>query len=334
MRRALVFVLLALAANAKAITVADYIASLEQLHASLAANQFAAANAQARALESQEVVWAGGTFHADDPLLERIATARRPDPQLVRELELTIDEIRRAVPDPGSAANQKILDEVANAQKVPPLEKGGEVPTTLKRDVPLLERIARAIGDALEWIAKKLQKLLDWLRDFFPRSDPSRPSATAGMRWIVITIVSVIVLLVIALAFEVVRRSRRSEPTAVEASAPIGSKRDEDPLSRGATEWERYAAQLAADGRYREAIRAWYHAVLVTCYASNVLYFRKGRTNWEYVAALPPSLAWRAEFITLTRRFEHEWYGSLRSTADALEECSERARLILTAVRA
>jgi hypothetical protein len=111
------------------------------------------------------------------------------------------------------------------------------------------------------------------------------------------------------------------------------STRDDDPLSRGANEWERYAAQLAAAGRLREAIRAWYHAVLVTLYGANILHYRKGRTNWEYVAAVGPEQAWRTQFIELTRLFEHQWYGSDDSSSDALDSCSAAARIVLNAVR-
>jgi len=143
----------------------------------------------------------------------------------------------------------------------------------------------------------------------------------------------VIVLLILFLALEVRRRTRRASKTAIETSEPLGSRRDEDPLSRGATEWERYAAQLAAAGRFREAIRAWYHAVLVTCYSTGVLHFRRSRTNWEYVSALAPSLDWRPEFIDLTRGFEREWYGADRSTPDALDDCQRRAKTIIENVR-
>jgi hypothetical protein len=130
-----------------------------------------------------------------------------------------------------------------------------------------------------------------------------------------------------------VRRSRRNEPNLA-TSTPLRSSRDDDPLSRGATEWERYAAQLAADGRFREAIRAWYHAVLVTCYAAGILHFRKGRTNWEYIASLAASTEWRPELIRLTQRFEHEWYGAEQSSEEAFEDCSEHARNVLAAVAA
>ena len=61
------------------------------------------------------------------------------------------------------------------------------------------------------------------------------------------------------------------------------SQRDADPLSREQDEWEKYAAELAAAGRLREAIRAWYHAVLVGLFRAGLLHHHKGRTNWEYV---------------------------------------------------
>ena len=110
---------------------------------------------------------------------------------------------------------------------------------------------------------------------------------------------------------------RRGAPAAfpAPAAAPAPPARDDDPLSRRAGEWEVYARELAAAGRCREAVRAWYHAVLVALYQQGALHHRKGRTNWEYVAAVPPEAAWRPAFAALTRRFEREWYGSDRSSA-------------------
>ena len=68
-------------------------------------------------------------------------------------------------------------------------------------------------------------------------------------------------------------------------------------------------------------------------YGAGILRFRKGRTNWEYISALSPQVPWRGEFVTLTRNFEHQWYGSDRSPAEALDEVSRRARGILESVR-
>ncbi len=332
MKRALLILLLALPAAAETMSVGEYITALSNIRGLLVSSQLAAAGASAQRLAAYDVTSPQGTFHADRALLGAIARASRADIALIARLDTTIEELRRAAGADAPPPDPRLLQQVAAEQDVPELAPGGELPTHLRRDIPLLERIARAVADALEWIGKKIVQFLRWLLDFLPSRGAVAPGATFGMRWIVIAVVTLIVIAILIVAVEAMRRSRRGKAEKKESSAPIGSKRDEDPLSRGATEWERYAAQLADEGRYREAIRAWYHAVLVTCYAGGILHFRKGRTNWEYVAALPPSYAWRAEFIQLTRRFEQEWYGHDQSTPEALDECSERAERILDAV--
>jgi hypothetical protein len=312
------------------ITLADYIWTLGEIHSLAKHGHIEGAKVAAAQLKGAEVSWSGGTISVDQSLLDAIANAKRADRALVTRIEVTIEELRRSGAT-STGADPKLLQQVAAEQEVPELAPGGQVPTKVDADLPLLERIGKSIGEMLEWIGEKIDQFLDWLRGLFPESRPDR-GATFGMRWIVITVVALIVVAIIILAIEVTRRSKRGTKE-VATSEPISSRRDEDPLSRGASEWERYAAQLAAAGRFREAIRAWYHAVLVTCYAEGVLHFRKGRTNWEYVSLLSPSLAWRSELIQLTRRFEREWYGADESTSDALEECSDGARGILDAIR-
>lgn len=320
-----------IATSARALDVAGYIAALENIDARLAAKNLAAAQNEAKALLGAEVRWAKGTFTADGSVLQAVIDARTADGPHRARLLATIAELRRAAGMETARGDRKLLEQIAAEQEPPPLPEGGNIPTSIERDIPLLERIALALSEMWEWIADKLGKLVEWLLDLLPRRSASGPAAM--VRWIIFAIVAVIVAMLIILAINVLRRSRPAAEEEVASSAPLGSRADEDPLSRGATEWERYAMQLAAAGRFREAIRAWYHAVLVTCYAAGILHFRKGRTNWEYVASLGPSLEWRPEMIELTRRFEREWYGSLHSTADAFDDCSARARQILTALR-
>jgi len=324
--------ILIVASVAMARTTSDYVAALRGIRAHLAASRLAEAKTEAAQLKGAEITWRGGTFRADDSLLDAIANAKRADRPLLQRIDVTLDELHRSGVA-GASVDPKLLQQVAAEQEVPELAPGGEIPTKIKADVPLFERIVRSIGEMFEWIGKKIEKLLDWIIDLFPSSSRAeRGGATFGMRWITIAVAILIAIAIIILAFEVARRSKRAKPE-IAVSEPLRSKRDEDPLSRGASEWERYAAQLAAAGRFREAIRAWYHAVLVTCYSAGVLHFRKGRTNWEYISLLAPSLGWRPELISLTRRFEREWYGADESSADALEECSDRARGILDAIR-
>ena len=331
MKRLLAILLLALPAFADTITLDHYVASLERIRNLLAANQLDTARTEARALSADDVASSQGVFHADSSLLDAIANAQRADVQLRSRLDVMIAEIKEA-PAGSVPVDPKLLQRVAAEQEVPELVQGGELATTPKT-TPILERVVQTIAAMFEWIGDKLGKFLDWLIDLLPNRVLEQPAATGGMRWIVGALVVVIVLLIILLAIEVTRRTRRAQAANVEESEPLGSKRDEDPLSRGASEWERYAAQLASAGRFREAIRAWYHAVLVTCYSTGVLHYRKSRTNWEYISALGPSVPWRPEFITLTRRFEREWYGSDQSTPDALDDCRAHARSIIDSVR-
>ncbi|HUP59490.1 MAG TPA: DUF4129 domain-containing protein [Thermoanaerobaculia bacterium] len=328
-----VWLLFAGTASAETISLDAYLASLERLNALLAANQLAAARTQAVELAEHDVSSPHGRFHTDTALLAAVAKSTTGDLRLQTRIAATIGELRSGIRSEGANADRAMLARVAAEQKVAKLPEGGDVPVHAE-PAPILERLAESIGEVVNWIGEQIARFLEWLLDFLPRIRRDETGATGGMRWIVTGLVTVIVLLIVLLAIEVTRRSRRAAAKPVETSAPIGSKRDEDPLSRGAAEWERYAEQLAAAGRLREAIRAWFHAVLVTCYAAGVLHYRKSRTNWEYIAALAPSVSWRAELMRLTRRFEREWYGSDRSTHEALDECAQSSRAIIDAVRA
>ena len=322
-----IVLLLLFALPAAAMPIAEYIAALENIDALLESIQVDAAKTAATALRDVDVEWAKGKFKADASLIAEVEKGSRT------RLISTINELRRATGTSSAQADRKLLEQIAAEQEPPALPQGGLVPTKLNRDVPLLEEIATAISDMLEWIREKLEQFLDWLFDLVPRRRAADGTPTPGLHWMVWVVVGAILLGILYLAIDVLRRSRAAGPAEVETSMPIGSTRDEDPLSRGAMEWEKYANNLAAAGRHREAIRAWFHAVLVTCYAAGILHFRKGRTNWEYLASLAPSLEWRADAIALTRRFEAEWYGSLRSTPEAYETCSELAQSVLDALR-
>ncbi len=333
-RRALfVFVLiggLAFDARAETIRIEQYVTALQHLDALLASKQVDLARTEAQTLSAYDIESPLGRFHADESLLAAVADPRVPVPQVRARLAQTIAELRRATGIEGTQADRKLLEEVTKAQETEELEAGGEI-KAIPAEIPMIERILESVRKIFDWIGEKLGQLLDWLLDLFP-SGGTVAGMTEGMRWIVLAVALAILFVVVALAFAVIRRSRAAGKEVTESSEPLGSEHDADPLSRGANEWERYALQLGSEGRYREAIRAWFHSVLVTCYSEGILHFRKGRTNWEYISALSPSHAWRPELITLTRRFEQEWYGSDTSTEEAFDECGQRAQRILEAL--
>jgi len=325
--------LAAVASQAAAMTLADYIATLERIQSLVLAHQYAAAKTAAQPLHGQVVDSPKGKFNADETIVAALAAGDRVDPRFATRLATTIAELRDMVGAKGGAATVRdpdmtIVDAIGKEQTVVPTGGGGDV--SLEPSNRMLG-VGTAIEDAFKRIGKWIGELIDWFDSFWPDSD-AKEKKPGNIRDIVITIAVGIVVVVILLAWTALRRARRVSPELATSVATIPSARDADPLSRASAEWEQYAAQLAASGRFREAIRAWYHAVLVTLYGASVLHFRKGRTNWEYVAMLSPSLAWRTRFIALTRRFEYEWYGGTESTAEAFDDCSREARAILGAL--
>lgn len=327
-------VFLLVASAASAMPTADYIRELESIRASVDAGDLAAARARARPLSGAQV----DDFHADESLVRAVLDEHAKRTTLVDRLTATIDALRSVAPHgtPSqniAAVDPKLLERLRAEEAARELARGGEVLTMPKHDAPFMIRFVEAIGKALQWIWEKIEDVFDWLADFLPGSSRRREGGGfSGLPWLVIAVVMAIAALLTILALEVVRHGRRRDAAPAAQSTDLSSKRDEDPLSRGANEWEIYAARLAAAGKIREAIRAWYHAVLVTLYGAGILHFRKGRTNWEYVSTLSPDHAWRPEFIQLTRRFEVEWYGHIESTSDVLDDCSALAHEILDRV--
>ena len=314
--------------------IGEYIAALESIRTSVRANDATAARTQAQQLLAAGIDSPSGRFVADSVLLHAVMAA--PQSSDAR-LTTTINALRAAAPATAAPLGDPSLIKKLRAEEAPnALQAGGEIDTAPAGDEKTLDKIANWISRAWKWVGRQLDKLANWFDRWWPRErvgNESKKKATGSARGVVIVIVAAIVVVIGILAYEVVRRSRAAMPPPVAMSDAMASKRDEDPLSRSVNEWERYAVQLAAAGRIREAIRAWFHAVLVTLYAGGILHFRKGRTNWEYIAALSPDLAWRAEFVTLTRHFEEEWYGHDRSSLEALDDFSDRAKQILESLR-
>jgi hypothetical protein len=332
MKRALLIIIAAFPLHAATLTLDQYTATLTRIRNLIAAGDINTARAEATTMGGDDVVSPNGRFHTDTTLVTEISKAKPHDLGVETRIDATIAALRTTTPSKPAAIDQPLLLRLQREQTVPELRRGGRI-GGVQPKTPWLERVAHAITAAAKWIVKKIEKFFEWLMRFWPKDDPKKKTASSAMRWTVGSLVGLILLILGVLAFEVIRRSPKRAATVVEESAPLTSARDDDPLSRGANEWERYAAQLAAAGRLREAIRAWYHAVLVTLYGANILHYRKGRTNWEYVAAIGPEHAWRARFIELTQHFEHEWYGSDDSSSELLAECNAAARHILDAVR-
>lgn len=329
-----VLLLLPAALSAETISQAGYRDRLAGIQERLRANDWVGARADARGLLEDRIAFGEDQVEPDRSVLGPIANAanleaaRASAPalsQLVAALSSQKGDSQPAAPDP------KLLEEVRAREALAALPQGGKLPEVQDGGIfaalaGFLEPIAKAIGDFID-------KVWEWLLDLlFPERSSS--GSLVGLNLAVVTVLVVVLALVLGwVGWRVLRKRRRGAAPAVAGPAPLPPSADDDPLSREANEWERYARELAAAGRAREAIRAWYHAVLVAFYRAGTLHYRKGRTNWEYVSAVPPGTAWRSRFVEMTRHFEREWYGRDISTPEALRESEEMALSLLSAVR-
>jgi hypothetical protein len=319
------------AGEAEALSLHGYVAALDVVRAHLEGGRLEEARAAAAALRGRAVAWGDETLAPDASLLGAVAAARD-----AAEARRAAARLRRllvalgATPGPDAATPAR-ADLLAGLAPPDDLRRGGHVPRLRVKPLSFPERVEAALLSAADAVASFLRRLGEWLRAVRPRrlDAPRTPGRTA------VAAIAVALGVAALLAVLVLRARRRRAAPARPAGSPlaVASRPDEDPLSREASGWEERARELALERRFREAIRAWYHAVLVALFQAGLLHHQKGRTNWEYVARLDPGLRWRPGFIALTRLFDREWYGRRASDAAMLAECAREARGVLLAVR-
>jgi hypothetical protein len=304
---------------AAVLDLASYRARLEQIDALLARGDRAGAAAGARALLADSVRAEGEDLSPDAWTLSPIA---RGEPHRARLRGLL--EALGARSERGPGEDRALLDSLVVAQAERD-RGGGEIRTLPVEELSFVGQLREWVKAALRWTGRRLLDFLHWLWGLFPRGADAGVQAAGRITRVVFIGVGVILVLVVALGLGTARRA----PLPAAGGGSRRPAKDEDPLSRTASGWEDRALDLAREGRAREAIRAWYHAILVRSYAAGILHYRRGRTNWEYMRALSPSIAWRPQFEDLTRRFDVEWYGHAESTPEALSDFAGTARDIL-----
>jgi hypothetical protein len=313
---------------------ATYRADLARIKAALDSGDVTAARAQAEALRGATIVDGASAYVADESVLapiaraEDAARARAAAPRLaalIRSLEASDANAPRPPVD------RALLESLRREQTPDAIQKRGEVSLGPVADLTFSDRLLDAVGQVGKWTLDMIERLRRFLQKLWPERKREEGKLDAGP--FTIGIVAVAAGVLGLLAFRALRRRGGPEIDLTVRSGPADSRQDEDPLSRESTEWERYARELEAAGRIREAIRAWYHAVLVTLFRQGTLHYQKGRTNWEYAAQLPPEASWRPTFLSVTRRFDREWYGRPSSDPEVMRTYSSEVRRVLAALR-
>jgi hypothetical protein len=311
-----------------ALDVSDYRRRLERIDGLLGEGDAAGAAREAGALLHEEIRWGAETLHADGTVLEPIVdedeAVRGPLRNLIAALATA-----EQMPQSGGV-DATALASLAARQAERGARKSGALPGAPEARISFVEQVWRWIATASTWFRGRILELWRWLTKLWPAARAGGAAGEGGINYVVFAVAGAILVVVAALAVRAARRGGEDAPGPRARARPADA--DADPLSRSANEWEDRARALASQGKPREAIRAWYHALLVSSFRAGVLHHRRGRTNREYAHALPAEVPWRGQFAELTGRFDVEWYGHAESSPDTLEAFSSGARRILASL--
>lgn len=317
-------------------TPAHYHQQVQQLSRALQTADEVKIVALAKGIAEAQVAWPTGTFPGDPtllPLAERHAVGMLQQRVSALDRDLAVMNQREKTAVAGAQIDHSALARLSEREAAAgaKLQTGGDVVGN-----PLdLDNLPLSLGDRIasigEWIWDHLVALLKWVRDLFIHSDKSGKNSDGAVVSLTLVLVGAVVVIAAVLAFMAWRR--REPPMVASESTLVARQTDADPRSRAADEWIRYAQELLALGRHREAIRAWYHAILVGCWSNGLLHHRVGLTNWEYALALSAAHTWRARFLDLTQRFDQAWYGG-RVEIDESHAFALEAEQIVAQLRA
>ncbi|HEX7166047.1 MAG TPA: DUF4129 domain-containing protein [Acidimicrobiales bacterium] len=148
----------------------------------------------------------------------------------------------------------------------------------------IYDRVLDALGDAINRVLSTL-------------FEGGRSSVVA---WIALTVVVFVIAFLIVKVARAVRRPPPGEP---------GFTVETD-VRRPAVEWDEEAARHAAEGRWRDALRCRYRALVARLASAGAVDEIPGRTAGEYrreVGRTRPQVA--PPFAEATDLFERAWYG-------------------------
>jgi len=310
------------------VSPADYQQRLAAIDAALERGDLSTAANLSAALAAVQVIWPEGTLSGDPTIAALIRTSS------IAAARLRLLAIQGAI-HPGASASAVAIDATAlaaiaerEAKARVGLNIGGDIAGLGELHDPLPETWWQRFCDALLWLRDRIGDFFDWLRSWFRyhHGNADEGGKDSAVMPVMLTVVGLIVMVVVVMAWNARRTARPPAPLPAQSATPTGM--DTDPRTRAVDEWLAYAQRLMAAGRYREATRAWYHALLVQCWSHGLLHHRIGRTNWEYALSLPTTVGWRRQFQGLTGRYDRIWYGG-RDDLEAVREFAHEAGGIL-----
>ena len=201
----------------------------------------------------------------------------------------------------------------------------------------IVDKLGKAIKAILNWI----DKLINWLIDLLPTPE-HRPSSP-DENWITSVRMAVIVLLIGllgALAYILWRSWKRRQNTPAEIAASAvesipdledeSTTADDLPVNR----WLEIARELTEKGSLRQAIRAFYLAILADLAAHELITIEKFKSNREYEIELHRRAHQKEGLLSAFSKsrdvFERVWYGMYKISRPDLDHYAEIQKRLMT----
>jgi hypothetical protein len=152
------------------------------------------------------------------------------------------------------------------------------------------------------------------------------PVGLAGLGHLLLVLFLALLLAVVTLGIVLaVRAWRDRRATAMpqqQGVTELSAQDFMDEIDRQSAEnlW-RQADELARAGRYRDAVRALYLAILTLLHQAALIRYERTRTNGEYADQLRAHTVLHTPFVRLTGLFEAKWYGERTCQADDYTTC-------------
>lgn len=162
------------------------------------------------------------------------------------------------------------------------------------------------IQDKSNWLDGAMKRLRDLLKRSPNSPNVNLPNA-AMPGWIIPGFWILLGLAVLVFAYFALRHFQWKGALRRKAKAVL----EDDEPDRTLDEWLTMADQYAAEGKYREAVRAMYLSCLLKFDEAGVARFVRGETNWEHLRRIQasPKRPEPLTFLEPTQAFDRIWYG-------------------------
>jgi hypothetical protein len=202
-----------------------------------------------------------------------------------------------------SAFALALLPSGAAASELPVPDRDPETVRRLADDIlsrPEFRRPQPSLFDrVMNWISDRIASVFDALGG----------GGSNALSWIVLVVAAV------AAIYALVRigRTVRRDPSVHEAVAVD--------VDRSAADWRAEADRLEAQGKWKDALRCRYRALVADLVDRGVVQDVAGRTTGEYRREVASTLPTHAtEFAGATELFERAWYGDEPTGEDESEQ--------------